>query len=333
MKLYATKTVSAEEAAPLLLSYFGRYGFAETVSTDGGTQFCNDIVLSLFKAVGSFHIQCTPHSKQEMGMVERENKEVLRHLRTLIYERNSLRKWSSIYLPLTQRLVNSMIKKSTGVSPASLLFGNTLDLDRRVLLDETQLVATADKPLSKYVSDMIKAQSELILSAQSLQSERDSYSVARRSLSGRTIEYPVGSYVLESFPDGAPTKGSTLGKLYPPLAGPFRVVKHVGPAYTVANLLTSKAHDVHVSRLREFLYDPAITTPVDAAKRDDHQHTVEKVLKHRGVATNKTEMQFLVHWAGLARTEDTWEPWKELRTVEALHTYLRSVGLHRLIPK
>ena len=333
VELYATKTVSAEEATPCLLSYFGRYGFAETVSTDGGTQFCNELVQSLFKAVGSFHIQCTPHSKEEMGMVERENKEILRHLRALTYERNSLRKWSSIYLPLTQRIVNSMIKTSTGASPASLLFGNTLDLDRRVLLDETQLVATPDKPLTKYVSDMIKAQSELILSAQALQSKNDAYSVARRSFSGRTTEYPVGSYVLESFPDGAPTKGSTLGKLYPPLAGPFRVVKHVGSAYTTANLLTGKAHNVHVSRLREFLYDPAITTPLEAAKRDDHQHTVEKILKHRGVYTKKTEMQFLVRWTGCGPKEDTWEPWKELRTVEALHTYLRSIGLHRLIPK
>ena len=333
VELYATKTVSAEEATPLLLSYFGRYGFAEHVSTDGGTQFCNELIQSLFKAVGSFHIQCTPHSKEEMGMVERENKEVLRHLRTLIYERNSLKKWSPIYLPLTQRLVNSMVKKSTGVSPAALLFGNALDLDRRVLLDETQLVATPEKPLSKYVSDMIKAQSELILSAQALQSENDIYSVARKSLSGRTTEYPVNSFVLESFPDGAPTKGSTLGKLYPPLAGPFRVVKHIGAQYTLANLLTGKTHKVHVSRLREFLYDPAITTPVEAAKRDDHQYTVEKILNHRGVATKKTEMMFLVRWAGCGRAEDTWEPWQELRLVEALHAYLRTVGLHRMIPK
>ena len=266
-------------------------------------------------------------------MVERENKEVLRHLRALIYERNSLRKWSSVYLPLTQRIVNSMVKVSTGVSPASLLFGNALILDRRVLLDETQLVATADKPLSNYVADMLKAQSELILSAQALQSEKDTYHVARKSFSGRTTEYPVGSYVLESFPDGAPTKGSPLGKLYPPIAGPFRVVKHIGSAYTTMNLLTGKAHDVHVSRLREFLYDPAITTPLEAAKRDDHQYTIEKILKHRGTPKKKTELQFLVRWAGYGREMDSWEPWKELRTVEALHTYLRSVGLHRLIPK
>ena len=333
VELHATRTVSAEEATPCLLSYFGRFGFAETVSTDGGTQFCNELVQSLFKAVGSFHIQCTPHSKQEMGMVERQNKEVLRHLRALIYERNSLRKWSSIYLPLTQRIVNSMVNKSTNASPASLLFGTALDLDRRILLTESQLESSPTKPLAKYISDMIQAQSELIARAQAFQSDTDRYHVAQRSLKGPVTEYPVGSYVLESFPDGAPTKGSTLGKLYPPIAGPFRVVSYRGAQYTVSNLLTGKAHNVHVTRLRDFRYDAAVTTPLDAAKRDDHQYTVEKIIKHRGVPTNKTKMSFLVRWAGYGSDTDTWEPWKELRTVEALHTYLRVTGMPQLIPK
>jgi len=333
VELYATRTVSAEEATPLLLSYFGRYGFAETVSTDGGTQFCNELVQSLLKAVGSHHVQCTPHSKEEMGMVERQNKEVLRHLRALIYERNSLRKWSSIDLPLVQRIINAMVNKITKASPASLLFGNALDLDRGILLTESQLESTPTKPLAKHISDMIKKQSELIARAQTLQSETDQYHVAQRSLKGPATEYPVGSYVLESFPDGAPTKGSTLGKLYPPLAGPFRVVCYTGTRYTVANLLTGKAHNVHVTRLRDFRYDAASTTPLEAAKRDDHQHTVEKIIKHRGVPTNKTKMTFLVRWAGFGPDTDTWEPWKELRTVEALHTYLRSKGMPQLIPK
>ena len=76
-----------------------------------------------------------------------------------------------------------------------------------------------------------------------------------------------------------------------------------------------------------------MTTPLYAAKRDDHQYTVEKIIKHRGVPTNKTKMSFLVRWAGYGSDTDTWEPWKELRTVEALHTYLRATGMPQLIPK
>jgi len=141
---------------------------------------------------------------------------------------------------------------------------------------------------------MLRAQSELIARAQTLQSETDTYHVATRALTGPATEFPIGAFVLQSFPLGAPTKGSTLGKLYPPLAGPFRVVNSNGTKYTVANLLTGKAHDVHITRLREFRYDAASTTPLEAAKRDDHQYTVEKILKHRGVPTNKTQMTFLV---------------------------------------
>ena len=191
-----------------------------------------------------------------------------------------------------------MVKKSTGVSPAQLLFGNALDLDRRVLLTETQLIASPTKPLANYISNLLLAQSELIARAQALQSETDNYHVARRALTGPATEFPIGAYVLESFPEGGPIKGSTLGKLYPPLAGPLRVVNSRGAKYTLANLLTGKAHDAHITRLREFRYDAAETTPIEAAKRDDHQYTVEKILKHRGVATDKTKMTFLVRWAG-----------------------------------
>ena len=39
-------------------------------------------------------------------------------------------------------------------------------------------------------------------------------------------------------------------------------------------------------------------------------------------------MEFLVHWDGYASDLDSWEPWRILRSVIALHTYLRHHGLH-----
>ena len=180
---------------------------------------------------------------------------------------------------------------------------------------------------------MLQVQSELILRAQTLQAETDTFHIAQRGLQDAETDFPIGSYVLETFQEGGPTKGSTLGKLYPPLAGPFRVVNRIGTKYTISNLLTGKPHDVHVTRLREFLYDPAVTNPREAAMRDDHQYTVEEIIKHRGVATDKTKMEFLVRWTGFGSETDTWEPWKELRLVEALHIYLREHGMKQLIPK
>ncbi len=60
------------------------------------------------------------------------NKEVLRHLKIFIYSRNLVAKWSE-YLPLVQRIINASINIRIGVSPAQLLFGNELNLDRGVV--------------------------------------------------------------------------------------------------------------------------------------------------------------------------------------------------------
>jgi len=57
--------------------------------------------------------------------------EIQRHLRAIVYHKNVHYDWS-IYLPLVQRILNTEIHSSTGVSPAQLIFGNSIDLDRGI---------------------------------------------------------------------------------------------------------------------------------------------------------------------------------------------------------
>ena len=46
-----------------------------------------------------------------------------------------------------------------------------------------------------------------------------------------------------------------------------------------------------------------------------------------------TTLKFLIKWLGYDDTHNTWEPWKEVRDVEVLHTYLRANNLTKIIPK
>ena len=63
------------------------------------------------------------HSKEENAIVERANKEVMRHLRALVYEVAKQRDEWPYLVPLAQRIVNSEVSSSTGVSPNDLKFG------------------------------------------------------------------------------------------------------------------------------------------------------------------------------------------------------------------
>ena len=87
------------------------------------------------------------YSKQENAIVERINKEVNRHLRAFTFDSASLESYK-LCLPFVQRIINSAVHSSTGASPASLLFGNQLNLNRGILTkfpDNPELPISASK--------------------------------------------------------------------------------------------------------------------------------------------------------------------------------------------
>ena len=61
-------------------------------------------------------------------MVERANYEVIRFLTACVADVDVRANWPT-YIPFVQRVINTMIKTSTGVSPTELLYGNTIDHD------------------------------------------------------------------------------------------------------------------------------------------------------------------------------------------------------------
>jgi hypothetical protein len=66
-------------------------------------------------------------------VVERCNREILRHTRGLVYQIGNRNRWS-MYLPLVQRILNSEVHDRIGVSPAQLLYGNAINLDHGIFL-------------------------------------------------------------------------------------------------------------------------------------------------------------------------------------------------------
>jgi hypothetical protein len=85
-----------------------------------GSQYVNKLITSLCKLVGSEKMETIAYSKEENGLVERANKEILRHLRAILYQRDIKKDWR-ICLPLIQRIMNATIHTSTGTAPASII--------------------------------------------------------------------------------------------------------------------------------------------------------------------------------------------------------------------
>ena len=110
----------------------GRFGTPEVVHTDRGTAFHNELVSELLRMSGTEKSLTTAYSSEENGIVERANQEVLSHLNAIH------NKWSFEQLPMVQRIMNTVEKTSTGVTPAELILNNSVRLTERILLPSTR---------------------------------------------------------------------------------------------------------------------------------------------------------------------------------------------------
>ena len=79
---------------------------------------------------GTDHVLTLAASKQENAAVENVNKRSQEFLRTMLFDNRIISRWSSDVLPLVQRIMMAEPNEVIGVSPAQLLFGNSIQLDR-----------------------------------------------------------------------------------------------------------------------------------------------------------------------------------------------------------
>jgi hypothetical protein len=327
--LYALRGVNAEEVANNVLTHVGIFGCPQIIQMDNGTEFINATVKEVIKLIGTTSAAILAYSKEENAIVERCNKEVMRHLQAMVFEINKRNAWKT-YLPLAQRIINSEIHSRTGVSPNELVFGGKVDLEGGFLT--TPIVQAEDVNIAQWSSDMINLQHKLVDIAQKRQAEQDEAFIQKRQNIKLITQFQPNSFVLVQYPNSAMGKRAPT-KLHTHWKGPMRVISNKGAEYTLHDLVQNKNVTIHVTRLKEFEHDPKHHTPLEIASKDYEEDEVEKIIQHTGDPNKKTQMDFLVRWLGYDESEDLWLPWKALRTNVALHTYLRANGMTKIIPK
>ena len=327
--LIPVKSTTALEAAQAILTWLGNFGIPSQIISDNGTQFANETVAQLLDILGVEHVRIHPYSHQENSIVERANKEVNRHLRAIVFHRKIKSQWYK-FLPLVQRIMNAQVHKSLGVSPAQIVFGGSINLDRG-LIPTTLSKINPVTDMTEYVTDLIQAQGDIIKIAQENQLAQDDYHIAKGE--GISItEFPINSYVLVNY-ENDEHKPPT--KLHTHLMGPFRIVNFNTnkTVYTVQDLVTNKLKDFHVKLLHQFNYDPDITNPDDVALHDEDYHKIDSVEAHRWKDKHHTasKLQLFIKWDN--EVNPKWQNWSiDLARNETVHEYLLANKLSRFIP-
>lgn len=340
VEVFPVKSTEAVHCADALISFVGRYGFPSMILTDRGPEFMNELIEAVTRTVGTRHIPTMQYSKEENSLVERRNKEVVRHLNAIVFDHRVRNRWSSV-LPLAQRVLNAAPHSLLGVSPAQLIFGNTVNLDRGIFMPQSAIPLNPDEAtpsVRQYLDKLLSAQRVIISIAQERQFAAD---VEHLRLSeekegeegGQLTEFPINSYVVMRYPAGLGNGHRPPSKLHTKWQGPFRVVERTGDRYTLQNLVTNKQVTRHVAELALYRNDLQLGKPEEAAWRDDSQFEIDHIVSHKGHFTRLKSLSFRVRWKGYDASEDTFEPWSNLRTTVQLHDYLRKIGKESLIPR
>ena len=330
--LYPTKTVEMKDAVAVLLKHIARFGTPSRIQSDKGSQFVNQMITELSAITGIDHTHTTAYSKEENGMVERSNREVLRHTVNLISEVKSHDKWGTHFTPLVERIMNTTVHGSIGVAPIDLIYGKAINLDTNMIVAQQELPKAIQ--LSKWADDLIKTQVALLAKANALQDEKESILLQERIKQGVELtSFPINSFVLLDYPPtGIGIKKPS--KFIPTRQGPFKVMERIatrkGMSYKILNLVDESTQVVAINRLSPFKFDKNEIDPTKIALIDNRQFVIERILEHHGDVKNKESLDFLVKYEGLDDSYNNWQPYKELKTNPILHKYLEDNKLEKL---
>ena len=327
VKLFPLKAVTSEEAVHAFNQWVADFGCPSEIVSDNASYFVSELIKSFNEATGIKHSTIHPYSHEENGIVERANQEVIRHLTAMIADKDVRKSWPK-YLPFVQRIMNTLVKTTTGASPTEMIYGNSINHDHYFLDRETK--SSTNESHHDMIKDMIHAQEKIITIAQKNQENHDIHVVATRSKESSTVtHFPINSYVLVTYETQKETK------LHTTKHGPYRVLNHIGTVYTVEHLVTGEIKDFHVTKLSEYNVDEDNEDIIRAAKIDDEYADITSVIDHKFVpptSKRRTSIQFLLTWED--DTEPKWYPWNAtLGGNELIHEYLNNKRMRQYIPQ
>ena len=118
------KEYTAHTVASALFTFFCTFGMYDELWSDPGSDLMAEVVQKLSEWMGIRRV-ISLVDRHESNGVEGTNKQILRHLRTLVHDLRVPKKWSDpTILSLVLFAVNDGVNSETGVRPLDAMFGS-----------------------------------------------------------------------------------------------------------------------------------------------------------------------------------------------------------------
>ena len=258
------------------------------------------------------HRYTLPYRPQANGIVERANGEILRHLKSIIFDKRVRNTWS-VYLPLVQHIINFSYHESIGTFPAKVIYGDRVSPYRGLLTSWPESQEVKNLHYHDYVKQL-NSQLRDIVAASQRHLQRKIDERKRESPEEPTI-FEVGSYVLVSYPEQAPDK------LMATWRGPYLVVRRDNQTYYCRDMITGVVTPFFIDRLKVYFASNELSNE-EVALRDKDEYYVDKILEYQGNPKRKKTLRFKVRWLGYSDEDDSWEPYASVRECKALELFI-----------
>lgn len=317
--LYPSPSCEAVYAAAALIQFFGLFGPFRFLRSDRGSQYVNDLISEFLKHTNTAHLLSVAYHPEANGTVERCNQEVMKHLRSLIFDNQLPNLWS-LHLPIIQRILNSNIHSALGCSPSSMLFGLFHNSNNIWSQPRGGKADDKDLKLNGFVKDSIELQSNLLrVSLKRQQQVIDDRLQTGLKENPNPTTFPLGSFVLTKYPNRPPSK------LAPVWKGPLKVKSVQGNTYLLEDQNLLKDVEYHVSDLKAY-NDKRTKSIVAVSARDRNELVVDRIISHTGSPKRKTGMKFIVRYKDMDGYEEE-VPWKVVQPLAALDVYSKEKQL------
>jgi hypothetical protein len=285
--LYPLKDLSAQSAAKIMINHMCIHGIPDKVTADNSTEYEAEFreMLDILKTE-NYRIHAYSH--QENGIVERANKEIIRHARNLAYSLRRSDSWDEDLIKI-QAIMNEKKSEATGLTPNQILFVGQVDLHAGRLYPNP--TPKQRQSMSRFMKAQLDIQDQMMTFAEEQQSKVNDLHLKKAQDS--EIQFATGQYIVIRHESGhAPTKLSVRQH------GPYRIIDVVqrpqGTVYVCYSPKDGKVKDFHSSLVMAHPCQTDDEALRSAILDDADTFIIVKILSHE-IVNNKLNLRITWH--------------------------------------
>jgi hypothetical protein len=279
--IYPVAEHNATTAATAIFMYCVYFAAFDTLISDPGFDFTSDMIKTLNLWFGIHH-RFSLVDRHESNGVEGANKQILRHVRTLICDERIKERWSSpSVIGWVTYIMNKFDDSESGISPYELMFGS--DVARNLRFPQNTLNGKHVPAFLKQLNSDLETLRDIAFKYQQDLVKK------RTSQNEEQNVYQPGDLIFHRLPTDKPLPA----KLRCRYDGPYEVLRQYKNDVECRHLAIGNVETFFVEHCKPYI-GGSRERAMELARLDADQYLIESILAHRGDPHMRTSMEFLV---------------------------------------